>query len=343
LFIVRKISGDYSVMTFKTPFWSPSQASAILFDWDGVIADTCLDFSEIRRKYYGLRPAMLLEDAHTLAHTAREAMMSELEDIEVRGAEKAVWVEGAQETLEWVTRARKPWAIVSRNCKKSSLTAAGALGMKLPDVVRSRDDGDCVKPDPRALIETCARLSASPAQTLLVGDYIYDVMGARRAGMRSALVRSGIDQGWTVWLECSFSSMGEFLKNLENPSDFVPWEYKETAEKFGRDFLRKAHEIFLPLPQSPRPSLDAWTARAASLGAGGFIVGDEIFSPDMWKRSPSFDIALMGFGMAETIGEFLRRRWPFASVVPADGNSGGDIVLPPPDADRLPEFLSSLI
>ncbi|MDR1508363.1 MAG: HAD-IA family hydrolase, partial [Synergistaceae bacterium] len=324
-------------MTFKTPFWSPSQASAILFDWDGVIADTRLDFSGIREKYYGHRRAMLLEDAHTLG-PAREAMMSELEDIEVRGAERATWIVCARETLEWVNRVRKPWAIVSRNCKKSILAAAEVLGMKLPAVVRSRDDGDCVKPDPRALIETCGLLSVSPAQTLLVGDYIYDVMGARRAGMRSALVRDKIEPGWTEWLECSFSSMREFLENLENPSEFIPWEYKETAEKFGNDFLRRAHRIFIPLPQSPRPSLDAWVARAASLGAGGFLVKDEIFSPDMWRRNPSLDIAGMGLGLAETIGEFLRERWPFASVARSADRT---VPFPPQDADGLPEFLSS--
>jgi HAD superfamily hydrolase (TIGR01509 family) len=328
-------------MTFIPPFWSPSQASAVLFDWDGVIADTRLDFSEIRRKYYGSGRAMLLEDAHTLPPSSREAMTSELEDIEVRGAEKATWVEGARETLEWVDRARKPWAIVSRNCRKSILTAAGALGMKLPAVVRTRDDGDCVKPDPRALLETCGLLSASPVQTLLVGDYIYDVMGARRAGMRSALVRNKIEPGWDEWLECSFPSMRGLLENLENPSDFVPWEYRETEAAFGRDFLRRAHKIFLPLPRSPRPSLDAWTARAASLGVGGFIAEDEIFSPDMWRRNPSLDITSMGTGMAETIGEFLRTRWPFASVVK---NSDKPVPIPPPprNADDLPEFLSSL-
>ncbi|MDR1137305.1 MAG: HAD family hydrolase, partial [Synergistaceae bacterium] len=205
-------------MAFKTPLWSPSQASAIIFDWDGIIADTRLDFSEIRQKYYGPGPAMLLEDSRFLRPSAREAMMSELEDTEVLGAEEATWINGARETLEWVNRARKPWAIVSRNCKKSIFTAAEALKMKLPAVVRSRDDGDCVKPDPRALLETCGLLSVSPAQTLLVGDYIYDVMGARRTGMRSALVREKIEPGWAEWLECSFPSMSDFLENLENPS-----------------------------------------------------------------------------------------------------------------------------
>jgi HAD superfamily hydrolase (TIGR01509 family) len=326
-------------MAFNIPFWSPSQASAVIFDWDGIIADTRLDFSEIRRKYYGSKPAMLLEDAHTLPPSVRASMMSELEDIEVRGAEKATWIECARETLEWVERAGKPWAIVSRNCKKSILAAAEALGMKLTSVVRSRDDGDCVKPAPRALLETCALLSVSPAQTLLVGDYIYDSMGARRAGMRNVLIREKIDPGWEKWLECSFSSMGDFLENLKNPAEYIPWEYKETYEKFGADFLQKARKTFLTLPRPPRPNLSTWLSRAASLGVGGFAVPDKIFSPDMWKQDPSFDISGMGLNMEEALGNFLRERWPFVSVT---AESAQDAVSPPPDASELPAFLSSL-
>ncbi|MDR0653381.1 MAG: HAD hydrolase-like protein, partial [Synergistaceae bacterium] len=33
-------------------------------------------------------------------------------------------------------------------------------------------------------------MGASPSQSLLIGDYIYDMMGARRAGMRGVLVRA---------------------------------------------------------------------------------------------------------------------------------------------------------
>jgi HAD superfamily hydrolase (TIGR01509 family) len=324
-------------MAFNAPFWSPSGASAILFDWDGVIADTRLDFSGVRSKYYGERRAMLLEDARSLAPERRESLMRDLEELEVSGAENATLVPGVDKILEWVETARVPWAVVSRNCRKSILTAAGAIGLKLPSVLLSRDDFSPVKPDPRALREACGQIGVSPSQSLLIGDYIYDMMGARRAGMRGVLVRAARGDGWDEWLECACSGMSELYDELLDPTDMIPWEYQETAERHGTDFLKRVHGLSLPLPRRPRPTLDAWTARAASLGVGGFVIGDEIFTPNMWKENPSLDIACLGLPLRETINRFIRDRWPFAAA-----RGGESDICPPDDADALPGFLSGL-
>ena len=323
-------------MAFNSPFWSPSGASAVLFDWDGVIADTRLDFSGIRSKYYGERRAMLLEDACTLAPERREELMRDLEELEVRGAMSATLVPGADKILEWVEAARIPWAVVSRNCGKSILTAAETIGLKLPSVLLSRDDFSPVKPDPRALREACRQIGVPTSQSLLIGDYIYDMMGARRAGMRGVLVRAALGDGWDEWLECAYRDMSELYDELLDPTYMIPWEYQDTAERYGADFLGRVHRLLLPLPANARPTLDAWTARAASLGVGGFVVGDEIFTPNMWKKNPSLDISCIGLQLAEAIKRFIRGRWPFATVA----RGGESEICPPADADALPEFLS---
>jgi HAD superfamily hydrolase (TIGR01509 family) len=325
-------------MAFNAPFWSPSRASAILFDWDGIIADTHLDFSGVRSKYYGERQAMLLEDARTLVPERREALMRDLEELEVAGARSATLVPGVDKILEWVEAARIPWAVVSRNCGKSILTAAETIGLKPPSVLLSRDDFSPVKPDPRALREACRLIGVPPSQSLLIGDYIYDMMGARRAGMRGVLVRAVRGDGWDEWLECAYSDMNELYDELLNPSDMIPWEYRDTAKRYGTRFLERVHRLFLPLPRRPRPTLDAWIARAASLGAGGFVIGDEIFTPNMWKENPSLDIADAGLPLRETIARFIRDRWPFASVT----RGGESDIRPPADAGSLLEFLSEL-
>ncbi|MDR1580184.1 MAG: HAD family hydrolase [Synergistaceae bacterium] len=322
-------------MAFNAPFWSPSGASAILFDWDGVIADTRLDFSGIRSKYYGERRAMLLEDACMLAPERRASLMRDLEELEVAGARNAALVPGIDKILEWVEAARIPWAVVSRNCRKSILTAAETIGLQLPHVLLSRDDFSPVKPDPRALREACRQIGVPPSQSLLIGDYIYDMMGARRAGMRGVLVRAVRGGGWDEWLECAYSDMNGLYDELLDPTDMIPWEYQEAAERHGRDFLNRVHRLFLPLPRHPSPTLDTWAARAASIGVGGFVVGDEIFTPNMWKENPSLDIACIGLSLRETINRFTRDRWPFAS-----SRAGESEICPPDDADALPGFLS---
>jgi hypothetical protein len=260
--------------------------------------------------------------------------MRDLEELEVAGARKATLVPGIDKILEWVEAARIPWAVVSRNCGKSILTAAGTIGMKLPSVLLSRDDFSPVKPDPRALREACRRIGVSPSQTLLIGDYIYDMMGARRAGMRGVLVRAARGGGWDEWLECAYSDMSELYDELLAPTDMIPWEYQDTAERYGADFLKRVHRLFLTLPRHPLPTLDAWIARAASLGVGGFVIGDEIFTPSMWKENPSLDVACVGLPLRETITRFIRDRWPFASVA-----CGESEICPPADASSLAGFL----
>lgn len=329
-------------MPFKLPFWSPSQAVGILFDWDGVIAETRLDFSEIRDRYYPGRKAMLLEDAETLPETERMSLMRDLERLEVAGAEIAEPVAGITGVLGWVKEMRIPWAVVSRNCRKSILTAADRIGVSLPPIVRSREDGDCVKPAPRALTETALRLGAAPMQTLFVGDYIYDMMGARRAGMRGVLVRKKIEESWRPWLECHYTNMTQLASELRAPSELIPWEYQETAEEMGRDFLSFAASLTLALPERASPSLDRWLTRAASLGVRGFLVPDEILTPAFWKANPALDPAHMGHSLETAVREFLRVRYPFAMVSNRAETSDGEAIITdaPLDADGLRGFIA---
>lgn len=330
-------------MPFKPPFWSPSQASAILFDWDGVIAETHLDFSEIRSRYYGGRRAMLLEDACTLPDARRASLMRDLEELEIAGAESANPVKGIEDVLAWVRKHEIPWAIVSRNSKKSILIASEHVGIDLPPLVRSRDDGSCVKPDPRALTETARELGVDPAQTLFIGDFIYDMMGARRAGMRGVLVRGKIEPSWYAWLECAYASMAQLTAELRAPSELIPWEYMDTVRKRGRGFLAFAGALTLALPERTTPSLDRWLARAASLGVGGFLVPDEVFTPDLWKANPSLDPAYMGLSLKEAVRCFLRTRYPFAAAGgPADILGTETAADAPFDADDLADYLSRL-
>ena len=301
-------------MPYSAPHWSPAEASAILFDWDGVIAETKLDFSGIREKYYGGRRAMLLEDAPTLPPDLREALMRDLRELEMDGAYGSKAVPGIFEILEWVESRRIPWAVVSRNCRDSIVAAAESCGIGLPEIVRSRDDGEAVKPDPQALLETSAHLGVPPSQTLFIGDFIYDMIGARRTGMRGVLVRRAIEPDWSPWLECAYTSMAQLRDELRSPTKMTPWEYQEVAGRRGTAFLEKNFLSTVVVPVDARPDVAAWVAAAASLGIGTIAVPDEKLTPQMWKRNPVFDAAYMGMHLLDAIARFLRARFPFAAV-----------------------------
>ena len=43
------------------PFWHPAAAKGFILDWDGVLADTKMNFQKIRDKYFNGRFVPLLE------------------------------------------------------------------------------------------------------------------------------------------------------------------------------------------------------------------------------------------------------------------------------------------
>ena len=94
----------------KSPFWSPAGASGFILDWDGVIAETRLDFTPLREKYYGGRRAMLLEEAHTLAPETREEFFAELVALEMAGAEKPSLSKARASCSRGLTRTACPTA-----------------------------------------------------------------------------------------------------------------------------------------------------------------------------------------------------------------------------------------
>ncbi|GHV57655.1 haloacid dehalogenase [Synergistales bacterium] len=327
-------------MAFKLPFWSPAQAEAVIFDWDGVIAETRLDFSDIRRTYYGEREAMILEDAATLPPAARFALMRDLEDLEVAGAEKAEIVRGVIEVIDWFETKKIPWAVSSRNCKKSITIAAEKISIKLPDVVRSREDGP-VKPDPRALFEICGAIGAEPSQTLLIGDYVYDMMGARRAGMRGALVRGHMPPEWGEWVECHYRSMSYLSGELNAPSELTPWENQRAGRRIGKAFLRAASTLALMIPSGVPNRTDESLMTAASLGVGAFMVPDVLFSPEEWKGSPSFNPDMMGRPLIDAVRDLLGARFPLVKVLPRKGEMDRERL--PNSPDGMEAFLRDIL
>ncbi len=302
-------------MCIKAPFWSPAGASGFLLDWDGVIAETKLDFSGIREKYYGGRRAMLLEDSWTLAPDRREAMLKELVELEMAGAEKAEPVPGAFELIKWLNKNNIPYCILSRNCMEVIRRGAEVIGLELPAQTWGRDNMDWVKPDPRALLAAAAAIGVEPRRCLYVGDFLYDLQGARRAGMRAVLVQRD-EPAWSGWADVTYPLMTDFVEALNAREQIVPWEYREIYAKKGERWLSNAASFIFAVPADPSPTTDCWLTRAASLGVGGFYVDPEkIFTPEDWKKNPSFDTSAMGRKWAEVISDFLSPRYPLARVV----------------------------
>lgn len=326
-------------MSFSAPFWSPSQASAILFDWDGIIAETNLDFSAVHRKYYGARRAMLLEDSSTLDEERRRSLMQDLETLEVEGAKRARPVPGIENVLDFVETRRIPWAVVSRNCRKSVSIASRRIGIPLPPISVTRDEGKFVKPDPRALFAVCETLGALPSETLFVGDYLYDMIGARRSGMRGVLVRARIEADWEPWLEYHRTDMAGFYEDLLFPPEIVAWEYGDTLERYGRNFLLSTAKEAVRVPPDAAPDLPTWLLVASSLGVSAFVAPEGTLCPALWKHNQPLEPSGMGLPLADALGAFLRPRYPLVRVLRPESSVRG-LPAPASSAELAPFFAS---
>lgn len=161
---------------------------AVIFDLDGTLADSALDFDAIRAEI-GLAPNLpILEqlvgaDPETCARA--EAILRRHERDAIAGARL---IDGCAELLAHLAARRVPIGILTRNIREVVETFARTFGFTF-DAVYTREDGP-PKPSPVGVLALCQKLGATPADTLTVGDFKFDVLAGLRAGCRTALLRS---------------------------------------------------------------------------------------------------------------------------------------------------------
>lgn len=301
-------------MNIKPPFWHPSESKGFILDWDGVIANTKLDFSGLRERYFGGRQVMLIEDASTLSPDDLAAFMKELCELEMEGAKRAEPVAGAFELIDWLKKKKLPYTIVSRNSRESIELAAKTIGFELPEKVWSREEQKKIKPHPRALAEAARSIGLETSECLLVGDFLYDLQGARRAGMRAVLVERD-EPDWTTWSDVDYLTMTDFVADLDDPKPMAPWEYREIFAKRGEKWLHAAFELDLELPVTTSPTLDCWFVRVAALCVGKINISEDfILGPAEWKANQSFEPYFMGLNVSSIAKKYLASRYPMLTV-----------------------------
>lgn len=153
----------------------------IIFDLDGTLVDSRLDFSRIRRTLNCPPGLGVLEYVETLRGEAREQAMQAVLDFEREGAEQATWMPGAREYLDWLAARQMPVAILTRNAREIAALTVQRLGIPV-SLVLARED--CPpKPAPDGLLHIARQWQCPPPQCAYVGDYLYDLQAARHAGM----------------------------------------------------------------------------------------------------------------------------------------------------------------
>ncbi len=158
---------------------------AVIFDLDGTLADSPLDFDAIRNEI-GLRPGVpileQLADATDAERARAEVIMRRHER---RAIATATLTDGCAELLAHLGTHAVPVGILTRNIREVVDTFARNFQFSF-HAVYTREDGP-PKPSPAGVLALCAKLGAAPHETLTVGDYKFDVLAGRNAGCRTVL------------------------------------------------------------------------------------------------------------------------------------------------------------
>ncbi|MBN1974169.1 MAG: HAD family hydrolase [Sedimentisphaerales bacterium] len=163
---------------------------AVIFDMDGTITKPYFDFDAIREEI-GLdqNSGPLLEAMQKMTSSERINAEKILHYHEQKAIEESQLNNCARETLAALRTEGIPIGILTRNTKANAYAVFNKHGLQF-DAVVGREDGP-VKPDAFGVLELCKKFNVQPHETLVVGDYLFDLLCAIAAGAVSVLLVNG--------------------------------------------------------------------------------------------------------------------------------------------------------
>ncbi|HMC67293.1 MAG TPA: HAD family hydrolase [Gemmataceae bacterium] len=161
----------------------------MIFDLDGTLIVQTLDFEAIRREIGLVSGTPLLEalDAMTGPKLARaQEVLLRHEQAAALGAGLNP---GVREFLRWLEESDIRRGLLSRNSRASIKMVLERCGLHFESIV-AREDAP-YKPSPQGVWQICQSWRLSPAEVVMIGDYLYDIQAGKSAGARTILVTHG--------------------------------------------------------------------------------------------------------------------------------------------------------
>jgi len=188
----------------------------IIFDMDGTLVDSGLDFDAIRRDIGLPEKHPILEGVEAIAEgPERDRALEILHRHEHDGAMRATPFPGVADLLGRLVQLELRSGVLTRNSRASAHTTLERLGWSF-DSVLTREDAPA-KPDPTGVLAICDDWGLSPPEVLFVGDYLFDLQAGHNAGTKAALFAPGRLPEWADladWVVSSFGELEELIERL---------------------------------------------------------------------------------------------------------------------------------
>ena len=189
---------------------------AVIFDLDGTITRPFFDFDAIREEM-GL-PAdsgPILETMAKMSPDQRKRAEDILSFHENRAVNESTLNDTAEETLRTLRSRSIHIGILTRNRRSNALAIARKHNLTF-DAIVDREDGP-VKPDAFGVLQLCEQFGTAPSETLVVGDYLYDLLSAKAAGAIAVLLKTNekCDQ-FCKYADFTITSLDKILQIIED-------------------------------------------------------------------------------------------------------------------------------
>jgi len=189
---------------------------AVIFDLDGTLTEPFFDFDAIREQIGMPRNGgPILEALASMTPDQRARAETVLARHEARAVAESRLNPAARETLDRLRTSGIRIGILTRNTRTNALAVARKHGLVF-DALVDRADGP-VKPDPFGVQHLCRRFDVSPAETLVVGDYLFDLLSARAAGAKAVLLRhDGRNEQFASEADFVIRRLDELVEIIDN-------------------------------------------------------------------------------------------------------------------------------
>ena len=152
----------------------------IIFDMDGTLIDSQLNFDQMRRDMELADDAPILETIESFTGTRRKQCDEVLRRHEQLGVEMASVFPGVPDILKHAESLGLKLAVVTRNLHEFAVEMLKMLPVSFDPVI-GREEGP-IKPDPWALLHICELWEIQPHEALMAGDYRFDLEAGKNAG-----------------------------------------------------------------------------------------------------------------------------------------------------------------
>lgn len=187
--------------------------SAIIFDLDGTLVDSKLNFNKMREEIGIPSDYPILEYIESSNDEKFKQFAIEIINRhEVLGAQVALPIRDADKFISLLEERKIPKAIVTRNSKHVTDLTLSKFNWNF-EMILTRDCAPA-KPKPDALLNIASELNLNLSNTLYIGDHGFDIETAKNANCISGLIEHDYNQDLKSIADISIKNFSELINHL---------------------------------------------------------------------------------------------------------------------------------